>query len=237
LFATNTWDGGDELFEELNVELTLRINASTGAMFIKNTGVDPTENTQFDIDGYVIESPAGALNAGGFTGLSGAGQADWQIVAPSAEALSELNLYSSTVFDEGDSLSLGAGFTPGPEDPELTFQYSVTGQGPAVGAVEFFTGIPGDFNDDGNVNAADYTTWRDNLGAPAGTLPNDTDGGVIGGAQYTTWKANFGMSLLSSASFEGAAVPEPATCLTLMLGTSVGLFGVSLRRHRRGEAR
>jgi hypothetical protein len=50
----------------------------------------------------------------------------------------------------------------------------------------------GDYNSNGLVDAADYTRWRDNLGAPAGTLPNDADGGVIGQAQYDTWKANFG---------------------------------------------
>lgn len=52
----------------------------------------------------------------------------------------------------------------------------------------------GDYNGDGTVDAADYTVWRNNLGAPEGTLPNDPNGGVIGSAQYATWKANFGSS-------------------------------------------
>ena len=33
--------------------------------------------------------------------------------------------------------------------------------------------LPGDYNQDGIVNAADYTVWRDNLGSPD-SLPNDT---------------------------------------------------------------
>ena len=53
-------------------------------------------------------------------------------------------------------------------------------------------GLPGDYNQDGVVDAADYTVWRDNLGQPEGTLPNDIDGGQIGPAQYATWQANFG---------------------------------------------
>ena len=35
----------------------------------------------------------------------------------------------------------------------------------------------GDYNDDGSVNAADYTVWRNNVGAQHGTLPNDINGG------------------------------------------------------------
>jgi hypothetical protein len=77
----------------------------------------------------------------------------------------------------------------------------------------------GDYNDDGTVNAADYTVWRNNLGAPAGTLLNDGDGGVIGQAQYATWKTNFGATLGSgSGSFENAAVPEPSIATILVCG-------------------
>lgn len=43
--------------------------------------------------------------------------------------------------------------------------------------------LAGDYNDDGNVDAADYTVWRDAVGAVEGTLPNDIDGGIIGSAQ------------------------------------------------------
>ena len=73
--------------------------------------------------------------------------------------------------------------------------------------------LAGDYNNDGSVDAADYTLWRDNLGAAAGTLPNDTDGGPIGSAQYATWKTNFGASLPLSTSQPFAAVPEPGSAL------------------------
>lgn len=52
----------------------------------------------------------------------------------------------------------------------------------------------GDFNSDGTVNIADYVVWRNNLGAPEGTLPNDPHSGVIGSDQFDTWKANFGLT-------------------------------------------
>lgn len=73
--------------------------------------------------------------------------------------------------------------------------------------------LAGDYNVDGIVNAADYTLWRDSVGAQAGTLANDVDGGVIGPDQYATWKANFGTS---SAAGE-VAVPEPAGSLLLVI--------------------
>ncbi len=64
------------------------------------------------------------------------------------------------------------------------------------------TVVPGDFNRDGFVDAADYTVWRDGLGT------------IYTPAAYNLWKNNFGAgmglsaggSLLTSA----ASVPEPA---------------------------
>ncbi|MEM9186686.1 MAG: PEP-CTERM sorting domain-containing protein [Planctomycetota bacterium] len=50
---------------------------------------------------------------------------------------------------------------------------------------------PGDYNDDNVVDAADYTVWRDALGAEI-ELANDPIGGTIGAAQYTQWRENFG---------------------------------------------
>ena len=79
----------------------------------------------------------------------------------------------------------------------------------------FFSGLAGDYNDDGAVNVDDYTTWRNNVGSSAGTLPNDADGGVIGQAQYETWKANFGST--TSGSPSEAVVPEPASALLLIV--------------------
>lgn len=74
--------------------------------------------------------------------------------------------------------------------------------------------LPGDYNDDGTVNAADYTVWRDNLGASV-TLPNDTTPGSVIAFDYEVWKANFGATVGEGS---GANVPEPAG---LMLATII----------------
>jgi predicted carbohydrate-binding protein with CBM5 and CBM33 domain len=72
--------------------------------------------------------------------------------------------------------------------------------------------LAGDYNSDGRVDAADYTVWRDNLGAAAGSLPNDVDGGEIGPAQYTRWKSKFGAKTAAAS-----AVPEPAIASTMVV--------------------
>ena len=52
-----------------------------------------------------------------------------------------------------------------------------------------------DYNSDGEVNAADYTVWRDELGA-AGASPADGNGDlVVDGADYDLWVSEFGASL------------------------------------------
>jgi uncharacterized protein YjbI with pentapeptide repeats len=80
--------------------------------------------------------------------------------------------------------------------------------------------LAGDYNSDGVVDAADYTVWRDNVEAPAGTLPNDPNAGPIGAAQYASWRDNYGRSSLADAP----AVPEPATRL-LAIGVSLITLG------------
>ncbi len=90
---------------------------------------------------------------------------------------------------------------------------------------------PGDYNDDGIVNLADYTVWRDNVGAPAGTLPNDPTGAAIGTEQYDIWKANFGEVGVASASIV-APVPEPSA-----LGLALVACGFVRLRSTRGLRR
>ncbi len=93
-------------------------------------------------------------------------------------------------------------------------------------------GVPGDFNQNGTIDAADYTVWRNNVGAPAGTLPNDTVGGVIGQGQYNLWKGNFGLAGSGAAvAVASANVPEPETCLLLCLAGN----GFVARRSRRRD--
>lgn len=62
--------------------------------------------------------------------------------------------------------------------------------------------LPGDYNDDGRVDAADYTVWRDRVGTPQ----------ELG--SYQEWRDNFGAGT-SSASL-AMVVPEPSACAMLI---------------------
>jgi hypothetical protein len=85
-----------------------------------------------------------------------------------------------------------------------------------VGAFESNVELPalwGDYNNDGFVNAADYTLWRNTLGT-TGLEPYDgADGsgdGTIGPEDYGVWKSNFGESLQGAGGGAAAlALTEP----------------------------
>ena len=99
--------------------------------------------------------------------------------------------------------------------------------------------LPGDYNNDGTVDAIDYAVWRENRGAAAGTLPNDTNDGAIDSDQYATWAANFGHSLSSPTPIHPAPIqptlahaPEPASWLLLL--ASGMLLAIARRPPARG---
>ncbi len=88
------------------------------------------------------------------------------------------------------------------------------------------TGLDGDYNDDDVVDMADYTAWRDNLGAAAGTLPNDPNSTAIGDDQYNTWKQNFGLPAgAATAGFGATSVPEPSTIVLCLFGAALAIAG------------
>jgi hypothetical protein len=92
-------------------------------------------------------------------------------------------------------------------------------------------GLPGDFNENGAVDAADYVLWRDRLGT-ANNLPNGiSPPGSVTPADYNHWRANFGRTAGGGASLgQAAAVPEPSACL--LCGLAVGMLAARLRQRR-----
>jgi hypothetical protein len=81
-------------------------------------------------------------------------------------------------------------------------------------------GVPGDYNSNGRVDAADYVVWRNNL-STAFTLPNEVSGvtpGSVTVEDYTAWRARFGNTSGSGAALGlAAAVPEPSVLPLLSL--------------------
>ena len=114
-----------------------------------------------------------------------------------------------------------------------------------------FASVLGDYNLNGEVDAADYTLWRDTLGYsyyddnldPTSVVPYwkaDGDGsGTIDDGDRLVWMANFGKTTIggpygagagASTGFASAPVPEPASALMVLVGAAVAGVGCSRRR-------
>jgi hypothetical protein len=80
--------------------------------------------------------------------------------------------------------------------------------------------LPGDFNHDGTVDAADYVVWRKN---PSGVYTQD---------DYNTWRTHFGQTAGSGSSANAnGAVPEPASAWLLILAAAIGIWRASQRHY------
>jgi len=111
----------------------------------------------------------------------------------------------------------------------VTYNLPYNGLAPDLGAYE--TGVPapelpGDYNGDNIVNAADYTVWRNNLNTDA-NLPNDETPGSVDEGDYGVWKSHFGESLPGSGSLAPTSVPEPGSAAVLL--TTALLLGICRR--------
>lgn len=108
-----------------------------------------------------------------------------------------------------------------------------------TGTLSVVGGVPGDYNDNGVVDAADYVIWRNSLGQNV-TLPNDTTLGTVTQADYDVWRAHFGQTIGSGSlatytnNLSSDNVPEPS--LILLAVTSVTLSGCLLRRRTTSKA-
>lgn len=113
------------------------------------------------------------------------------------------------------SLTIGAGATRG----SYPINVILAGGNEDWGTTGSFTvkvGVPGDYNDNGVVDAADYVLWRN-----SGPLQFEVDTpGTVNGADYTAWRARFGKTTAGagSGSITISLVPEPATMVLAVLG-------------------
>ena len=83
--------------------------------------------------------------------------------------------------------------------------------------------LPGDYNHDGIVDAADYTVWRDEFGSTGTGLAADgNNDNTINQLDYDIWKNNFGDTQSGAGSAaQNAPVPEPSTESLLVVGVTV----------------
>ncbi|MCA9188475.1 MAG: pentapeptide repeat-containing protein, partial [Planctomycetales bacterium] len=70
--------------------------------------------------------------------------------------------------------------------------------------------LPGDYNHNGVVDAADYTVWKDRFGSAMALDADGNQDGAIDAADYTIWKDNYGLTSITAMS---SAVSEPSGAL------------------------
>ena len=85
--------------------------------------------------------------------------------------------------------------------------------------------LPGDYNFDGVVDAADYTVWRD-AGSGLNSFAADGDlDGDVDHFDYLVWKSNFGRTNILPTGLQSATIPEPTSLwLCLLLAAAHGVI-------------
>jgi hypothetical protein len=219
--------------------LLLTVDPATGEGQLKNSS-----GFTIELLGYRVTSEAGSLNATGWDSLDDQNISGWEEATPNQFQLNELvPLDPLPVLTPGAEFSLGDMFNiGGMRDLDLSFAVSVAGGTPYTaqgtvryGAIQTTLLVEGDYNNDGIVNLADYTVWRDKLGSTS--LQNEGSGispGVVDAADYAFWKSRFGATSGAGAgalAAVSAPVPEPSTVLTCLMAA------VAMARMARGRRR
>ena len=133
------------------------------------------------------------------------------------------NLLADSAAGSSWTLSGGPQDSNGAYNPDPIIRTLIDHPGGDVGSPGIVPGMAallGDYNQDGVVDAADYTVWRKNLGLVL-TLPNEgASSGIVDQADYEVWKTGFGGVASGNALVVVARVPEPASAALLLLAAA-----------------
>jgi len=136
----------------------------------------------------------------------------------------EIITYGGTLTDNGLTIgSVPAGFSAA----DFQLDFSTPGEIHFLGPTQT---VPGDYNFNGIVDAADYTVWRDHLGS-ATALPNDDTPGV-GNDDYARWKSHFGQ-VAGRGGGQLSPIPESAS-LTLFFALVSSVLAAGRLRFEAG---
>jgi MYXO-CTERM domain-containing protein len=186
----------------------------------------------FLIDGLTVSSPNGPVNVAyvidPFSGEFFPAIKSGDVLEASPGVFKEVsNFFTTTQISDENSFAARVIFS---DNSEGEFLFTIVPE-PSI--------LPGDYNEDHVVNAADYTVWRNQLGASI-SLPNEDDTpGFVTDEDYGVWKAHFGetdgemgedTTLSSHAS---SAIPEPDPFAMAAAAIAVALVRRRRRRQRR----
>ena len=183
------------------------------------------EPVALNVDAYTITSASNSLNPAGFNGFAARGVAGWSSYAPSAGALSELNLTGSRNFAPGQGQVLGSPFAVAGTN-DLTLEFHLVGGGAAApfGTVLAVSRLAGDGNADNLVNIFDINLISSNWNTSNLTGDVNYDGLV------NIFDINYVSSHWGNTLGGATPVPEPASIALLAIGMLVGAAGFCRRR-------
>jgi hypothetical protein len=182
------------------------------------------------------------------------GAADFNETPTSFNANARNNLSLSIFGPDGTTLIANANSTPAGSAESIanvllpaagTYFARVTGANDTVQlyqlALTATSVLPGDYNKNGVVDAADYVVWRNTEGqsVTTGTGADGNFDGQVNADDYAVWQAHFGETLTSGTGANlastGGAVPEPT--VFGLVAASLGFVLPDCRRARSASHR
>ncbi|HYO23971.1 MAG TPA: hypothetical protein VEQ85_03395, partial [Lacipirellulaceae bacterium] len=214
--------------------LTLMVDPQTGEARLKNTSPFSVA-----IDGYSIASASDSLSPAGWTSLDdqNAAGGDWVEANVDSGVLTELKPTANTLLAGGDTYSLGNLFSAATGMQDLTFGFLKAGANALTAGVVLYTPVTpsADFDNDNDVDGADFVLWQRGLGRTIdatqaeGDADHDFD---VDAADLAIWRSSFGTAGAAAAA---GAVPEPGAA-TLLALAGLGCVAAGGRRGRAATA-
>ena len=215
--------------------LTLQVDTATGATTLLG---DPTRD--ITINYYEITSEGDSLDSVNWSSLAdqdfeesgpvnGTGNGWEEAGGAGSGALAEAFLLGDSTIGAAQSISLGRGFNTLVGSEDLVFTYLTDSGAVIEGLVEYvFSRIPGDTDNNGVVDAADYIALKTHMGMDSQATPAEGDCDGDGDVDWDD------LQLLTTyygqASTNAATIPEPAT---LFIALAAGLPALLKRRRSR----
>jgi hypothetical protein len=209
--------GGNGTFNHLTAKSggTVAPGTSPGTIHVTNSFTLAEGSTlEIEIGGTTPDSEYDRVEVAGVASLAGG-----TLAVSLIELVPEEGEYAPGAGDSFAILAADGGFdsfgdTDLPElAPGLVWQLK-------PGGVTMFLDIaielPGDYNLDGTVNAADYVVWRNSFGDTVlrGTFADGDADGIVNNGDYAAWANNFGATIQNA---DADAVPEPSAAMLLII--------------------
>jgi serralysin len=207
--------------------------SATATDFVSISNVDDTDFYSFSVLGPTLLAATLTPRGGVFTqGSADDGQnpTSFNANARNNLALALLSTNGTTILSTADANP--AGIAESISNLLLpsagTYFARITGADDTVQLYELslsaISTLPGDYNKNGIVDAADYVVWRNSQGqsVAAGSGADGNSDGQITAADFTVWRLHYGQTAGSGAgAIAGVAVPEPASALIIIVGMLV----------------